>query len=136
MGHSRMDGPKRNTKRAHTSSVKSAGMRRSVGSAAALTSMAVRKDAIGSRIISAQHARGKAADMGIRPPGFTEKELEHILMTDQLDKITGKCHFCGKELDGENWCFGCGHFVCDDCDDDELVMCNGDIEKHRGQHST
>jgi hypothetical protein len=28
----------------------------------------------------------------------------------------GKCHFCEKVVDKDNWCFGCHVFVCDECD--------------------
>lgn len=32
-------------------------------------------------------------------------------------KMKGNCHFCGKAVDEDSYCWGCGHFVCMDCDE-------------------
>jgi Fe2+ or Zn2+ uptake regulation protein len=33
----------------------------------------------------------------------------------ELEKMKGKCHFCKKEVDGWDYCYGCKHFVCLEC---------------------
>lgn len=27
------------------------------------------------------------------------------------------CYFCGKKVDDGSFCYGCGHFVCIECDE-------------------
>jgi hypothetical protein len=28
----------------------------------------------------------------------------------------GKCYFCGKDCSDDYLCYGCGHYVCQECD--------------------
>lgn len=40
------------------------------------------------------------------------------------------CYFCGKELDEDYECFGCGSYVCDDCDE-TMPIGTHFVEDHR-----
>lgn len=41
------------------------------------------------------------------------------------------CHFCNTELDEDNRCFGCGKFVCDECDVNyDMPFGAHDVEEH------
>lgn len=31
-------------------------------------------------------------------------------------KIEGKCFACGKDVDHDDYCYGCKAYVCDECD--------------------
>ena len=35
---------------------------------------------------------------------------------DVKDKVKGRCHFCGVELDSDYYCYGCKEFICGVCD--------------------
>jgi len=43
---------------------------------------------------------------------------------------TKVCHFCGKKVTEDEYCFGCGNYVCSCCDKNEPF---GDhkVEEHR-----
>ena len=43
-------------------------------------------------------------------------DIENKILAEKSDEVRGKCHFCGKEVDGMSWCFGCHKFICDECD--------------------
>ncbi len=51
------------------------------------------------------------------------------------EKVKGKCHFCKKEVDEMFWCYGCHHFVCEECDDPENpVMGEQKVKDHKEQN--
>lgn len=53
--------------------------------------------------------------------------------SDPLVKPPGKCYFCPKIVDGGNYCFGCGQYVCDECDHQSLgAMGKHPVEDHAG----
>ncbi len=29
----------------------------------------------------------------------------------------GKCHFCGKKVSADDYCYGCKKYVCEECED-------------------
>lgn len=31
------------------------------------------------------------------------------------------CYFCGKEVTNEHYCYGCRHYVCEECDETQPV---------------
>ncbi|MBA7520393.1 hypothetical protein ES705_12489 [subsurface metagenome] len=37
-------------------------------------------------------------------------------MTTLVEK-SGECYFCRKEVTSEYYCYGCKHYVCEDCED-------------------
>ena len=41
-----------------------------------------------------------------------------------------KCYFCGKPCDKEDYCFGCGEYVCSNCDETSPFGSH-DVEEHR-----
>jgi len=42
---------------------------------------------------------------------------ETILGEKGAGAVLGKCYFCGEEIDGMFYCFGCKEFVCAKCDE-------------------
>lgn len=42
----------------------------------------------------------------------------------------GTCYFCGTPLDDDYMCFGCGEYICDDCDMTGACMGNHSPECH------
>jgi len=32
-----------------------------------------------------------------------------------------KCYFCRREVSEDNYCFGCDEYVCDECDQNEVI---------------
>lgn len=48
---------------------------------------------------------------------MTKKMREMIAAAEKPEDVKGKCYFCGKEVDGEMFCYGCNEFVCEDCED-------------------
>jgi hypothetical protein len=43
----------------------------------------------------------------------------------------GPCALCGKECENEDWCYGCGAFICDGCADNPDTMGDHDPEDHK-----
>ena len=45
----------------------------------------------------------------------------------------GNCWFCGKEVGGEFFCYGCDEFVCEECDTDPFSLPFGGhiVENHQ-----
>lgn len=48
---------------------------------------------------------------------MTKKMREAVEKAETLEDVKGKCYFCGKEVDGWMFCYGCNEFVCEDCED-------------------
>jgi len=44
------------------------------------------------------------------------KAKDHILQAENPEDVKGKCALCGKETNGMFFCFGCNHFICNECD--------------------
>jgi hypothetical protein len=44
-----------------------------------------------------------------------------------------RCYFCEKKVTDDDWCFGCHHFICEDCStlDDNPPMGPHEIEDHQ-----
>lgn len=40
-------------------------------------------------------------------------------MSGPIVEESGNCHFCGKEVDSDFYCYGCGEYVCEECDEKE-----------------
>lgn len=54
----------------------------------------------------------------------------------ELKELKGKCHFCGEEIDGDYYCYGCKHFVCEDCEGflpSNRPTGNHRVEDHKGR---
>ncbi len=47
------------------------------------------------------------------------------------DRVEGECHFCGKEVGGEFWCFGCHHFICGNCESPDAPTGQHKVKDHR-----
>ena len=43
-------------------------------------------------------------------------KIQETLHEEEPGAVKGNCYFCGKEVDGWVYCFGCKEFVCDDCE--------------------
>jgi hypothetical protein len=41
------------------------------------------------------------------------------------------CYFCGREVTKDDFCWGCHHYICSDCDENELIG-NHDVDDHQG----
>lgn len=41
---------------------------------------------------------------------------QSALSPQQKSRQRGKCHFCGCQVSGDYYCFGCDAYVCDRCD--------------------
>lgn len=41
---------------------------------------------------------------------------DRVNRAEKLEDIKSNCYLCGKEVDGNAFCFGCNHFVCPDCE--------------------
>lgn len=63
------------------------------------------------------------------PPGVDPAHWDTLINDGRTDEIKGNCYFCGKEVTGDDWCYGCFHFVCEDCDMN--YDCQGKIENHK-----
>lgn len=40
------------------------------------------------------------------------------------------CYFCGKEVTEDDFCHGCKHYVCQECDED-MPLGNHCVEDHQ-----
>lgn len=49
----------------------------------------------------------------------------------ELDAIKGECHFCGKEVNGWFYCYGCKHFICEDCEAEDPPTGYHKVEEHK-----
>lgn len=49
-----------------------------------------------------------------------------------IKKGAPRCYFCGKIVDAEMYCHGCGNFVCDECDETG-VFGNHNVEDHKNE---
>jgi hypothetical protein len=64
---------------------------------------------------------------------MTEKERSCVHNEkDQPPKIP-ICYFCEKVTDEEHYCYGCKHYVCEDCDERGMDLPFGehDVEDHQ-----
>ena len=41
-----------------------------------------------------------------------------------------QCYFCGKEVTDDDYCYGCKHYVCDECES-EQPSGNHNVEDHK-----
>jgi len=41
------------------------------------------------------------------------------------------CYFCEKEVTEDDYCFGCKHYVCEDCDHAPLTIGDHDVDDHQ-----
>lgn len=57
--------------------------------------------------------------------------IEKKIRMDGSENVKGKCYFCGKEVNGEFYCFGCGEFICDECECDDPPFGRHSIEDHK-----
>jgi len=61
-------------------------------------------------------------------------EIRNKILLGKTNEVKGKCYFCGKEVDGMFWCFGCHHFVCEECDTNAgEAIGKHDVRKHQEQ---
>jgi len=44
------------------------------------------------------------------------KKIRTAILNGNPEDVKGNCYFCGKEVDGNFFCFGCKEFVCAGCD--------------------
>ncbi len=54
----------------------------------------------------------------------------------ELVTENGNCHFCGREVTSDDYCYGCGHYVCEECDDYEAMdrpSGTHNVEDHKKQ---
>ena len=58
------------------------------------------------------------------------RKIEKTIYEEGTNDVSGKCFFCGKELDGMSYCFGCKEFVCPECDD-AFTLGRHDINAHK-----
>jgi len=57
--------------------------------------------------------------------------IERKILAGKEGEVKGKCYFCGKEVDGMFYCFGCGEFICSDCEGDDSPFGRHSIEDHK-----
>jgi hypothetical protein len=43
------------------------------------------------------------------------------------------CYFCEEVTDEDHYCFGCGHYVCDNCDEDTQNIGDHNVEDHQDE---
>ena len=61
-------------------------------------------------------------------------EIKNKIYSGKENEVKGNCFFCGKEVDGMFWCFGCHHFVCGECDTNAGgAMGKHSVQEHQGQ---
>ncbi len=61
-------------------------------------------------------------------------EIKSKLLSGKETEVKGQCYFCGKEVDGMFWCFGCHYFVCEECDTNAgEAMGRHRVQAHQGQ---
>ena len=61
-------------------------------------------------------------------------EIRNKILAGKTGEVKGKCYFCGKEVDGMFWCFGCHHFICEECDTNkDEAFGNHNVQGHKGQ---
>jgi len=41
------------------------------------------------------------------------------------------CYFCEKEVTEDTYCFGCKHYVCEDCDQTPLIAGPHNVDEHQ-----
>jgi len=42
------------------------------------------------------------------------------------------CYFCEKEVTEDAYCFGCRHYICEDCDDpSEILIGEHTVDEHQ-----
>ena len=59
-------------------------------------------------------------------------EIKDKILSDKPEEVKGQCFFCGKEVDGMFWCFGCHHFICGQCDTyTDEPMGKHNVQKHQ-----
>lgn len=59
-------------------------------------------------------------------------QIKNKILSGKEGEVIGKCFFCSKELDGMFWCFGCHHFICEDCDNKtDSPIGKHTVENHR-----
>ena len=61
-------------------------------------------------------------------------EIKNKILLGKEVEVKGQCYFCGKEVDGMFWCFGCHCFVCEECDTNSgEVMGEHKVQAHQTQ---
>jgi hypothetical protein len=53
------------------------------------------------------------------------------MATKKEPSDTGKCHFCEKPIGRGGWCYGCEHYICDECDNNYSLMGKHSVEQHK-----
>jgi hypothetical protein len=59
------------------------------------------------------------------------KRIEQTISDKGTDAVKGYCYFCGAEVSGEFYCFGCKEFVCDNCESESPPMGPHDVSEHK-----
>lgn len=59
------------------------------------------------------------------------KKIERLICSGDVDAVKGACYFCGKEVNGGVYCFGCREFVCQDCIGEDPPMGKHDVSEHK-----
>ena len=62
--------------------------------------------------------------------GMTHKQIKQTILSG--GEVKGNCRFCNKEVDGKYYCFGCHHFICEECESaDPPIGYFHKVEEHR-----
>lgn len=70
--------------------------------------------------------------MTVKEPSTRKKQVAYAESLP-LSKIeTPICYFCEKVVTEEEYCYGCKHFVCEDCNENDLIG-NHDVNDHQGK---
>ena len=58
------------------------------------------------------------------------EKITRLILDGNPEDVKGSCYFCGKEVDGMFFCFGCKEFVCSECDKTEIAG-HHSVEQHK-----
>ena len=72
-------------------------------------------------------------DTKMKEPSLKEASPRKVAYAKELPLKKNEipvCYFCGKQVTEDDYCYGCKHFVCDDCNV-EPVLGKHDVDEHQ-----
>jgi len=70
------------------------------------------------------------ARVSLKEPLVRKKEVAYAKCLPLPKNEMPICYFCAKSVTEEDYCFGCKHFVCQDCDQEKPIG-NHDVDDHQ-----
>ena len=46
-----------------------------------------------------------------------------------------KCYFCDKEVTSDDFCYGCKHYVCKDCEETLIIGHGHLVDEHKARRA-